>query len=125
MALSSSKKTNIILKHKGDSYCLNGFHSCRTENKLKYHKKLCKNKDFCDIVMPSEKNNILKFNQIKSDKMPYIIYVDLKSFNKKIDGYANNLEKSYTTKMRIFSVNGHLITWKISIVVGKIVGRIV
>ena len=28
--------------------------------------------------MPSEKDNILKFNQyMKSDKMPYIIYADI------------------------------------------------
>ena len=30
--------------------------------------------------MPSEKDNILEFNQyMKSDKMPYIIYADIKS----------------------------------------------
>ena len=41
---------------------------------------MCKNKDFCGIVMPSEKDKILKFNQyIKSDEMPYIIYADLRS----------------------------------------------
>ena len=47
-------------------------HSFRTENKLKSQEKVCQNKDFCGIVMPSEKDNILEFNQImKSDKMPY------------------------------------------------------
>ena len=35
----------------------------RAENKLKFHEKLCKNKDFCRIVMPSEKNKISEFNQ--------------------------------------------------------------
>ena len=41
-------------------------------------KKACKNTDFCWIVMLSEKNNILEFNQyIKSNKMPYIIYADI------------------------------------------------
>ena len=46
-------------------------HSFRTENKLKSHEKICKNKDFCGIVMPLEKNNILEFNQyVKSDKIP-------------------------------------------------------
>ena len=39
-----------------------------------------KNKDFSGIIMPSEKDNILEFNQyMKSDKMPYIIYVDIES----------------------------------------------
>ena len=37
----------ITSKHHGDFYCLNCLHSCRTENKLKSHKKRCKNKDFC------------------------------------------------------------------------------
>ena len=34
--------------------------------------------------MPSEKDNILDFNQyIKSDKMPYIIYADIESLIKR------------------------------------------
>ena len=36
------------------------------------------------MVMQSEKDNRLKFNQhIKSDKMTYILYADLKSLVKK------------------------------------------
>ena len=76
LALSCSKKTVCIVKrinikkHRGDFYCLNCFHSFRTENKLKSHEKVCKNKDFCGIVMSSEKDEILAFNQyMKSDKM--------------------------------------------------------
>ena len=42
-------------------------------------------KDFCGIVMPSERDKILEFNQyMKSDKMPYIIYADIESLIKKI-----------------------------------------
>ena len=49
--------------------------------------------------MPIEKNSLLEFNQyMKSDKMPYIIYVDIESLIKKIDGCANNPEKSSTSK---------------------------
>ena len=34
--------------------------------------------------MPLENNNILEFNQnMKSDKMPYIIYADIESLIKK------------------------------------------
>ena len=59
-----------------------------------------KNKDFREIVVPSEKDNISKFNQcMKSDKMPYIIYADIEFLIRKIDGCANNLEKSSTTKV--------------------------
>ena len=61
---------------------------------------MCKNKDFCGVEMPSERNKVLKFNQyMKSDKMPYIIYADLESFIEKIDECANNPEKSLTTKI--------------------------
>ena len=48
---------------------MNCLHSFRPEDKS--HEKVCKNKDFCRIVMPSENNRILK-----------------------IDGCANNPEKS-------------------------------
>ena len=73
----------ITSKHRGDFYCLNCLHSFRKENKLKSHKKVCKSKDFCGIVMPSEKDNILEFNQyMESDKIPYIIYVDIESLIK-------------------------------------------
>ena len=54
MVLSSSKKIpelihEITLKLKDDLYCLNCYHSFRTENKLKSHKEVCKNKDFVQL----------------------------------------------------------------------------
>ena len=49
----------IALKHDDDFHCLNCLHSFRTENKLKSHKNECKNNDFCEIVMPSVKDNII------------------------------------------------------------------
>ena len=74
----------ITSKNKDHFYCLNCLHSFRTENKLKSHEKLCKNKDCYGIVMPSEKDNTLEFNQyMKSDKMPYIIYTGIESLIKK------------------------------------------
>ena len=58
----------ISSKHNGNFYCLNCLDSFRTENKLKSHEKVCKNKDFCGIVLPTEKGTILEFNQyMKSD----------------------------------------------------------
>ena len=96
----STSFRGITSKHHGDFYCLNCLHSSRAESKLKSHVKICKNKDFCGIVMPSEKNNILEFNQyMRSDKMSYIIYADIESLIRKIDGCANNPEKSSTTKI--------------------------
>ena len=50
--------------------------------------------------MPSEKDNILELNQhMKSYKMSYIIYADIESLIKKIEGCANNPEESSTTKI--------------------------
>ena len=39
----------------GDFYCLNCLHPFRTENKLKSHEKIYKNKDFFGNVIPSQK----------------------------------------------------------------------
>ena len=90
----------ITSKNKDDFYCLNCLHSFRTENKLKSYEKVCENKDFCEIVVLSEKDNILEFSQyMKSDKMPYIIFGNIESLIKKIDGCANNPENSSTTKI--------------------------
>ena len=53
----------ITSKHYGDFLCLNCLHSFRTKNKLESHKKVCNNKDFCNVIMPSEDTKILEFNQ--------------------------------------------------------------
>ena len=58
------------------------------------------NKDFCDIVMPSEDTKILKFNlNQKSEKAQFIIYANLKWIIEKIDEYKNNPENWSTTKV--------------------------
>ena len=67
LALSYTKKISVLirgiaLKHHGNFNCLNCLRSFRTENKLKSHEKVCKNKDFCIIIIPSEKGNMLEFN---------------------------------------------------------------
>ena len=46
----------IASNHNGDFYCLNCFHSYRTENKLKKHEKVCINHDYFYVEMPSEDN---------------------------------------------------------------------
>ena len=57
---SSRLLRGISSNHEGDQYCLNCFHSYRTENKLNAHKKVCGNHDYCNIEMPSPSNNIIK-----------------------------------------------------------------
>ena len=113
---------------------MNCLHSFRIKNRLKSHEKLCRNKDFCGIVLPSEKDNMLEFNQcIKSNKMPYIIYADFEFLIKKIDRCSNNPENSSTTKIgehilygySLSTIYGLLIVRKTSIlyIVGKIVWK--
>ena len=90
------KKLSALLhginsKNMCEFYCVNCFRSFRAENKLKSHERVCKNKDLFGTAMPSEKGNTLKFNKnMKSDKMPYIIFADIESFIKKIDRCAKN-----------------------------------
>ena len=45
-------------KHYGDFYCLNCLHSFRTKIKLQSHKNVCENKDFCNVIKPSEDTKI-------------------------------------------------------------------
>ena len=59
------KKLSALLhkrtsNHKDDFYCLSCLDSFKKENKVKSHEKVCKNKDFCGIVMPSKKNVSIK-----------------------------------------------------------------
>ena len=89
----------ITSKLKGDFYCLNCLHFFRTENKLKSHEKMCINKVFYGIVMPSQKDNILQFNQnMRSDEMPYIIYADLEPLIKKKKMGVQTIQKNLPQK---------------------------
>ena len=105
MALYCSKELSTLLKainskHCGHFYCLNCFHPFRTNNKLESHKRVCENKDFCNITMPSDSTKILELNQYqKSDKEPYIFYTDLECIIEKIDGCKNNPENLSTIKV--------------------------
>ena len=109
MAWSCRKELSALLrgvtsKHYGDFCCLNCLHYFRTKNKLESQKKVCKNKDFCNVIVPFEDTKLLEFNQYqKSDKAPFSIYLDRECIIEKIDGCKNNPENSSTTK-----VSGHI-----------------
>ena len=80
----SASLGGIASNHHGDFYCLNCLHSFATENKRESYKKICKNKEFCNVIRPSEDSSILGFNQYqKSDKGPFLIYAGYWMFNKK------------------------------------------
>ena len=83
----------------GDFYCLNCFCSYRTENKLKKHKKVWENDDYCYVEMPEEGNKILKYNPgEKSMKVPFIIYADLEFLLEKMNTCHNNPENHQQLK---------------------------
>ena len=91
-----------------DLYCLNCFPSYTTENKLKKHKKVCENHDYCYVEMLEEENKTLKYNQgEKSMKAPFIIYADLESLLEKMNTCHNNPEKLSTTKINKHTPSGY------------------
>ena len=90
----------ITFNNNGDFYCLNCFHPFRTENKLKRHKTVCENQDYCYEEMHEEDNKILKYNHGENSmKVPFIIYADLESLLEKMNTCHNNPKKSSTTKI--------------------------
>ena len=83
----SSLLREITSKHHGDFCYLNCLYSFVTENKGESYIKVCKNKYFRNVAMPSEDTKICELNQYKkSDKAPFIIYANLECLRKKIDG---------------------------------------
>ena len=56
------KNLSVLLRgvtsnHNRDFYCLNCFHSYRTENKLRKHEKVCNDHDFCYVEIPNEEKS--------------------------------------------------------------------
>ena len=95
MPLSCSKKAISIIKGNG-FYCLNCLHSFRTKSKLEWHKRVCENKDFCNVILSSGDTKILEFNQYQiSDKAPFVIYAELECLIEKID------ERKYSSTTKV------------------------
>ena len=99
----------ITSNNNGDFYCLNCLHSFRTDNGLKKHERLCNKHDYCEIVMPTEDKNILKYNHgEKSLKVANVIYLDTKSLLTKIQPQQNNNpQESYTKRNAIHEIRGY------------------
>ena len=56
----------ITSKYHSHFYCLNCLHSFTTGNMLKFHEKVCKNVEFCVIVLPTKIIHLInKLSQIK------------------------------------------------------------
>ena len=56
-ALLKGTKSNYV----GGFYSVNCLNSFTTKNELELYKKICENKGFCNILMPSENTNVLKY----------------------------------------------------------------
>ena len=64
---ASALLRRISSKHNGELYCLNCIHLVRTKDKPESHKKEWENKDFNNVVMPSEDTKVLEFNQYQPE----------------------------------------------------------
>ena len=108
--IAYKSKNNLTQNHKEDFYCLNCFHSYRTENKLEAHKKICENHDYCHVEMPTKNNNIIKYNHgEKSMKLPFVIYADLECLLEKMSTCINNPNESSTAKINKHTPSGYSI----------------
>ena len=88
----------ITSKHDGDFHYLNCLYSFGTKSKHESNKKVCE--------------NMLEFNQCyKCDKTQSIIYDDLESLIKKVDGCKKNHENSSTTKVGEHIPSGFQCLW--------------
>ena len=100
----------VTSNHKEDFYCLNCFHSYRTENELEAHKKICENHDYCHVEMPTKNDNIIKYNHgEKSMKLLFVIYADLECLLEKMSTCINNPNESSTTKINKHTPSGYSI----------------
>ena len=100
----------LTVKNLSDFYCLNCFHSYRTKNKFEAHKKICENRDYCHVEMPTKDNNTIKYNQgEKSIKLRFVVYANLEYLLEKMSTCYNNPEKSSTTKINKHKPSGYLI----------------
>ena len=98
----------ITGNNNGDFYCLNCFQSYSAENKLKKHKKVCENHDYCYVETPEKDSRISKYNHgEKSMKVPFTICDDLESLLEKLNTCHNNPEKSSTTKINKHTSSGY------------------
>ena len=98
----------ITSNYDGDFYCLNCFHSYTTMKKLKRHGKICRNHDFCHMIMPKENNKMLKYNRgEKSLKVSFIVYANLECILQKISAYQVIPAKCYTEKKAEHKSSGY------------------
>ena len=97
----------VTSNNNGDFDCLNCFCSYRTKNKLDLHKKVCENRDYCQVEMPNKDNNTIEFNQRDYGKAPFVIYADLECLLEEISTCYINPEESSTTEINKPTPSGY------------------
>ena len=68
-----SRLFRAITSNHGDFYCLNCLLSFPTENVLKRHERLCDNNDYCNVGMPAQSNDTLKYNYGEKYHLQFIL----------------------------------------------------
>ena len=87
----------ITSTHNGDFYCLNCFHSYRTQKKLKEHEQLCGKHNFCNLKLPDEEHKYISSTSGQNIlKNPFIIYADLEGLLFRMDSCENIKNNSFT-----------------------------
>ena len=94
--------TGIIADHHGDYCCKNCLYSFRTENKLKSTENVCKDHEYCHMIMPEEGKTILiHYQNRKSLKaLFFFIYAITDMLLEKLYAYDNNPERSFARKIK-------------------------
>ena len=68
---------------------------------MKRIKKICENRDYCRVELPTKDNNVIKYNhEEKSIKLPFVVCADLECLFEKMSTCSNNPEESSTTKIK-------------------------
>ena len=89
---------------------LSGLLTGITSNHKEAHKKICENRDYCSVEMPTKDNNVIKYNHgEKSIKLPLVVYADLECLLEKMSTCSNNPEESSTTKINKHTPSGYSI----------------
>ena len=70
-----------ISKRRGDFYCLNclQFYCLNCQTSLNHIKKVCENKYFCNVIVPSKNTKILEFNQYQKFDKAHLLFTQILS----------------------------------------------
>ena len=71
------------MRQKNGCYCISCLHSSRMANELKSQEGVCKDHVYCQVKMPKQYMNILKFNHEKTPSEYHLISMQTQNLNLK------------------------------------------